>query len=352
MKKLIFLVLVSFWITSCTKEEIESSVQSFSEEEKTSIIILNNIPENFVGDSVYIFTLDNAGEFFSAIQATAREDAAVSSPTPPGNASFTIISYIPTVKNWNLDSGFVDGWYSTIAGAMNRTGRYVISQWENQDSYDNSSQTGSSDVLDVDLTITGYDNVDKKEAKQGNILQFTAAVSSNLPLADITSVEFLIDSTVIQTLTEEPYTINFNTIDLEKGQYTISVVATNADGDMASDSDEVVITVDVNEAPNVNITGLSNNQQYIRQSVITINSNVTDANGADDIDRVEFRINNSLVSTVTREDVEGGDTYTYEWDTSENDLGGVTVQVTAFDEQGAERSDYVNVTLIEPIIIL
>ena len=108
----------------------------------------------------------------------------------------------------------------------------------------------------------------------------------------------------------------------------------------AEDEEEIVILVDQNEAPNVNITGLTNGATYTRQTIRTINSNASDPEG--DLARVEFKINGSLVATVTEAP------YTYRWDTYDNQVGAVTVEVTAFDTEGAERSDFVNVTLEAP----
>lgn len=340
MKRLIPFLFILGVVFSCS-EEFDISTPNIQEEQKTASIILNNIPADFKGDSVYIFTLDNENEFYSATQATATEDAVVKTAVPVGNSSFSIVVYIPTVKEWSIEDAFAAGWYSSITGATNRSGRYITNDWDQASNYDNSNQGGAADVLTVDLYIDGDLNLANNEFDQGDVLNLEADIANNL-LSPLSSISFAVDGTVIQEVVEEPYEINFNTVDLEPGLHVISVSVSNADSDEATDEMEIVINVAQNEAPTVNITNLTNGESIVRQSVRIINSGVSDANDLDDIDRVEFIINGTLVATVTEAP------FTYEWDTYENAVGAVTVEVTAYDKAGAQRSDFVNVTLTAP----
>ncbi len=69
---------------------------------------------------------------------------------------------------------------------------------------------------------------------------------------------------------------------------------------------------------------------------------MSDADGASDIDRVEFVIAGSVVATVSEAP------YTYYWDTYDNQVGSITVEVIGYDQSGAKRSDFVNLTLEDP----
>ncbi|PTB95441.1 hypothetical protein C9994_11265 [Marivirga lumbricoides] len=340
MKRLIPFLFILGVVFSCS-EEFDISTPNIQEEQKTASIILNNIPSDFKGDSVYIFTLDNENEFYSATQATATEDAVIKTAVPAGNSSFSIIAYIPTVKDWTIEDAFAAGWYSSISGATNKTGRYITNEWDQASNYNNSNQGGATDVLTVDLYVDGDATLSNNEFEQGYILELEADITNNL-LSPLSSISFAVDGTVIEEVVEEPYEIYFNTVDLEPGLHVISVTVANADSDEATDEMEIVITVAQNEAPTVNISGIINGATYERQSVRTIASGVSDENGLDDIDRVEFIINGTLVATVTEAP------FSYIWDTYENAVGAVTIEVTAYDKAGAKRSDFVNVTLIAP----
>jgi hypothetical protein len=167
------------------------------------------------------------------------------------------------------------------------------------------------------------------------------AVENNLRSA-VTSVIFSVDGADNISVEEEPYTVQFNTVDLEPGEYTVSVTVTNEDGDVAEDQLTIFITTDVNVAPTVSISGVNNNEVITRQTIRVINSNITDDNGSDDIDRVKFRIAGVLVATVSEAP------FTYEWDSFDNQVGTFVISVTGFDNSGAQRSDFVNVELVDP----
>lgn len=341
MKRLLLVLLILGVCFACSDEEFNISEPNIAEEDKTATVVLNNIPQDLRGDSVYVFTKNNDDEFYSATSASAIEDSQIATAVPAGNASFTIIAYIPTVSEWNIENAFDKGFYSTITGATDRTGRYITNAWQEADSYDDSNKGGASDILSVDLSINGETEPANNSYAQGDIIVLSGAVTNNLTAA-ISSVTFEVDGQTIQETSEAPYSINFNTVDLDAGEHVISVTARNEDGDEVSDEIEIVITTTANSAPTVNISGLTNGSSYERQSVITINSNVGDDDGIDDIARVEFIINGTTVRTVSEAP------FTYEWDTYDNSVGSVTVEVAAYDEAGATRSDFVNVNLTAP----
>ena len=339
MKRLLpFLCMMVF--IACSPEEINVKNPDVSEEQKTASVIINNIPEGYEGDSVYVFTLDNDGEFYSATTASGTEDAIVKTSVPEGNASFTIIAYFPSVSDWSSEDAFDRGYYSTLRGATNRTGRYITQTWSFASSYFNSSRSGMNNTLEVDLRVEGTLNIEGLgDFEKGDIIYLEAEVDNNT-LSSIASVDFSIDGTLIESIDEEPYEINFNTIDLGAGEHELSVTVTNADGDVAMDGGNIVVVIAQNEAPYVNISGISNGATYTRQSVRTIRSNASDPEG--DLDRVEFIINGTTVATVTEFP------YEYVWDTYDNQVGLVTVEVAAYDVEGAKRSDFANVTLEAP----
>jgi hypothetical protein len=323
----------------CSEEGFDIAEPNIAEEEKTATIVLNNIPQDYRGDSVFVFTLNNLGELNSFTSSSATEDSEVSISAPEGNASFTIIAYIPTVSDWNAENALdFEGFYSTLTGASNRNGRYITTSWQSAVSYEDSNKDGASDILSIDLAIDGEQAPVDNSYARGDILTLSADVTNNL-ISGVSAVSFEINGTQIEEVNQEPYSINFNTVEYQPGAYVISTTVTNEEGDTSSDEIEIVITSSANEAPSVNITGITNGATYDRQTVLTINSNATDDNA---VDRVEFIINGTTVSTVTEAP------FTYEWDTFDNQVGEVTVEVVAYDEDAAQRSDFVNVTLIEP----
>jgi len=341
MKHLFWGLLFSVLLFACSEEEIDSARAQLLDEDRTITVVFDNIPDGQEGNPVYVFTLNNSDEVYSVEEAVATEDTVLVTTPPPGNASFSIVAYIPTVDDWTLQDEFVDGFYSTIKGATDRNGRYVTSTWTEADDLEDSGEAGAEQTLTVELSIDGETEPASNEYAQGSILELAADETNNTNSA-ITSVEFLLDGSVIETVNETPYSINFNTVDVSAGEHVLSVSITNADEDVATDEIEILITVTSNSAPSVEIGGLNNNDEIERQEIITIQSNASDDDG--DLASVSFIIDGTTVATE-EENPAGA---SYDWDTFDNAIGSLVIEVRATDSNGAERSDFVNVTLVDP----
>ncbi|QSE97631.1 Ig-like domain-containing protein [Fulvivirga lutea] len=355
MKKLLLFLLSAAVVFSCTEESIETSTPQFTDEEKTVTVVLANIPDGFEGEDVYIFTLNSMNELHYIQGAVATEDEEVLTSSTPGGASYSLIVYIPTVSDWTTEDSFSDGWYSSISSTLEKDGKFITDTWTNSSDFDESEETldealanaGTIEVLTVSFASLPSDGV----YGQGDIFAVTATPNDNID-AGISSVEFLLNGTSLEVINEEPYSININTIDFPVGKHVLAVIATNGNGDTAEDDVEIEITGSENTAPDVSFTatyvgnGLSgsgtigNLEEVERQELVTLNATVSDAN----LESVEFIIDGSTVYSATPDDAP----YSFEWDTFENSVGTVIIEVKGTDTDGATRSAFLNLTLVDP----
>jgi hypothetical protein len=334
----LLVILVCFF--SCGEEDIQVEGSNIPDADKTTTVILSNIPAGFTGGTVYILTLNNQGQVYAIQEAEATEGAAVQVAPVPGISSFSLAALIPTVANWSSQNPFTAGHYSRATTIQDKDGVFVTKTWTNATTLANAPTTGMPATIQAELLVNNSATPGDTEFTKGEIVTLDATVTDNIK-SSITSVAFLLDETEIKSYTTKPYKFQFNTINTEAGSHWLYVKALNAEGHEALDSINIYVgNVAGNVGPSIAFNGLTNGAQITRQTVYTINTTVSDPD--DGIAKVEFRINNTLVAS--------DDTapYAFVWDTYDNNVGAVTVEVTAFDKAGQSRSDVVNVTLVAP----
>lgn len=361
MKRILQLLFVSAIAFSCAEQELETSAPNFTSEDATVTLILDDIPEGYEGDSVYVFTRNNEGEVYALTSGTATDGATIAVVPTPGGAPFTLVAYITTDEDWieklaemttlPTSPKFSDGYYSVSGNLSDKSGTYVTSSWGVEVDGPADADAGSlGAVIEVDIT----NPLNDAQIGKGSIVTISADVDDNIN-SGVASVDFRLDGTSIDVVEEAPYSINWNTIDVAAGEHVISVVATNNDGNVAEDEIEVLITTTENEAPSVSFSlsyigngdgagSITNLEVVERQELVDFNISASDDTG---IDRVELYIDGTEVATGAGE----GSTsvaFDYDWDTFDNATGDVVIEARAFDVSGAQRSAFLNVTLIDP----
>ena len=103
----------------------------------------------------------------------------------------------------------------------------------------------------------------------------------------------------------------------------------------------VKITPENNVAPNISITNNTNNLSVEEGSSFKLTTSVTDSNGSDDINRVEFYIGTTLAGTVNSTPYE----YTY----TNLQIGNPVLKAVVYDEGGLSKSSEITIEVTKKI---
>jgi len=330
---MLFVVLLS------CEESLEVNGPQTVDADKTVSVILSNVPSGFSGSPVYLFTLNNKGQVHDMQQSSATEGAIVNIVPLAGNASYDIVALIPTEEEWSSKTPFKTGYYSRVTGVNVKEGVFVTTSWEMASELAAVTTTGIAGSIEAQLLINGSATPADTEFSQGEIVTLNASVTDNInsPTANVT---YSLDNTQLESYTVSPYSYQLNTLELSEGYHTIYLMAANEQGHESQDSLRIYITEESASGPSVSIANLSNGQEIERQTVLVVEAYASDPD--DGVERVEFRLNNGLVAT----DFEAP--YEFVWDTYNDEVGTVTLEVTAFDNAGEERTDVINVELYAP----
>lgn len=364
MKKLLLLLLSAALVFSCSEESIETSTPQFVEGEKTVTLVLDNIPEGYEGEDVYVFTINNQGEIYYIQGASAIDDETVETIPTEGNQPFSLVAYIPTDEDWQkkLTDGtnkYSSGLYSVSNSLSAKNGTFVTNAWSSEVS---ELPTGGDITNVVSLTIDSP--TDGTTVTPGQVIQFTATVISNLSAVNIASVTFTLDGSDIETVNQpnstDVYFINFNTIDLESGQHLLEVTATNEDGAEITDDVEFIVAGGLTNAATVNLqvfpidngfqtvnifeeitndTGIPNFERQQRLAIAAFTQNNTE--------KLEYFINGNLVF-VDDQIQQNNFITSFSFDTFDENLGLIEIEVVASKAGGDTRRDFLNINLIEP----
>jgi len=330
MKKLLALfIIITLTFYSCEDNNVYNT-PSILDSEKTVQIFLDNIPESQLGEDIYFFVLKN-NIIYSTEQSVAKEDTIVSINPPNGAAAFDIVAFIPASSKWKIGDNFSQGYYSALKQTIERESYYTTLSWQFSEGLNYLGLINNTLVAELVLSDTICD--------QGDIIYLSANISSSYP-SPINTVKYFLSGSEIVSYSEEPFDFALNTLNISPGEHIIKVVATNDEGHISTDEEEIYIEAIENEAPVVEITSHINGAEIIHSNDELITTDINDPEG--ELDRVEFKINNTIVETLTEAP------YEYLWETLDNNLGTNTITVTAFDSEGASRSDVINVVLVEP----
>ncbi len=161
------------------------------------------------------------------------------------------------------------------------------------------------------------DDVDKIEAKV------------QVP-ADMTRVEFYVDDVLLGEATAEPYEIDWDITQYEKGDHDIKVIGYKTNSEIIEDE----ITVDMNCPPTIAVANLIWNGSVA--GVVDVIAKTSDDKGQ--IEKVDFYVDGKLKSTATE------DPYTYSWNTQSYAQGSAhKLNAVVYDESSVTDEDTVRV---------
>jgi hypothetical protein len=169
----------------------------------------------------------------------------------------------------------------------------------------------------------------------GTTINISAVVTDNI---SVNSVEFLVDGSVITTITSNPSSTYATTWVATAGAHTITVRAT----DNLSAQTSVVrnITVVNNVPPAVTLTSPLSTALFTAPAVVNITANVTDSDGS--ITLVEFLVNGTVVNSTSS----GSSPFSYAWTSTP---GVKTFAVRATDNNsGVTTSSPVSIEIADP----
>jgi hypothetical protein len=155
----------------------------------------------------------------------------------------------------------------------------------------------------------------------------------------IVSVDFLVDGTSIGTDTTSPYSMSWDTTGPTEGLRTITVIATDDEGNTASDS----VTVDTkDDAPTISWINPTNGATV--GGTITIQIQAADDRG---ISSVKWSVGSATyVKTTTYNSVTGY--YEADWDTTDHTDGTYTLYAKVADSGSQSSTASISVTVSQP----
>ncbi|MGL1885371.1 MAG: Ig-like domain-containing protein [Reichenbachiella sp.] len=353
MKKLLLPLFLSLAFIGCDSA-LDLSGAKVGDEEKTVTVTVSNVPDDVIGEELYLFTRVDE-ELYAGFQTTAVEgDTIIMIAPPKGTKPYEVIAYIPTDNDWLPGHGLVVGWYSAIGDVKDREANVLISTWNELDEHD-IDQGGGEHPIEVELTVP--DGSHDGDYKAGDIVNISAVVTNNQAVdVTIATVEFFINGTLTETLDVAPYEFQYNTVGLVAGIYEVEVVATNSLEQTESEDEQFTIILEENEAPCVEITSPSNNAKIVHGTTsYTISAKAGDD---DEVIKVEFIFDGQVVETLEGDDLTttsseeaagcSGTTYSYTWNTFESSVGASVVEVRATDSDNVVRTDVINIEFTQP----
>lgn len=196
---------------------------------------------------------------------------------------------------------------------------------------------------------SGYSNVaEKKETLAPTVSIASPAagsqVNGTVPVAvnaadnnAVTGVEFYVNGILQSTVSAAPYAFNWNTSSLGSGNYTISVKAFDAAGNIGEAAVQVAVAGDTT-APAVQLSGPANNE--------TVAGNVTITAAASDnvaVTKVELYDNDVMLFAGNQNPV------SYSWDSLAAGNGSHLLTARVFDAAGNTGSASVTVQVLNDL---
>ncbi|MCA9342858.1 hypothetical protein KC950_02495 [Candidatus Saccharibacteria bacterium] len=164
----------------------------------------------------------------------------------------------------------------------------------------------------------------------GETVSITASATDT---SAVSSVDILIDGSVKATLSSAPYNYSWNTNGVSLGAHTIQSRARDSYGNTGS-SQIINVTVADKTAPNVTLTAPSNNA--VLKGNATLSANASDNAGGTGLAKVEFYVQDTLVSTDTTSP------YSVSWNSTSVTDGNYTVYAKAYDKASPANTKTTN----------
>jgi chitodextrinase len=186
-------------------------------------------------------------------------------------------------------------------------------------------------------TVTLTNPTDGSTFTTGDVVALSATAAD----ADgtVSKVDFFINSTLIGTDVNAPYSVNWTS---NAGSFPVVAIATDNDGGVTTSIVANITVVDpiVNQLPAVAITNPTNGSTFTTGDVVALSATAADADGT--ISKVEFYIGATLIGT----DLSAP--YTANWTST---VGSFAVTAAATDNEGGVTTSVVsNITVNDPLV--
>ena len=176
----------------------------------------------------------------------------------------------------------------------------------------------------VAITINGPPTAAITAPANNAVFTATASITLTATASDadgaVAKVDFYQGATLIGTATAAPYSISWANV--TAGSYSLSAVATDNAG---ASTTSAAVTVIVNSAPTVSLTGPASGATYNAPASITLAATASAADGA--IAKVDFYQGATLIGTAT------STPYVFAW--TNVTAGNYTLTARATDDRGA-----------------
>ena len=183
---------------------------------------------------------------------------------------------------------------------------------------DRVGSTMSVDTTAPTVSISSPPN--NQSIARGTEPQISVSATDN---SSVSSVDILVDGNKVATIPDSPYEYTWDTSGTSLGNHTIQANARDSYGNTASSQTISVNVVDRSD-PSVALTAPNNNETV--SGNVPISADATDESGGTGIAKVDFLINNEVVSSDSTRP------YSYEWDSTSVNDGNYTVTARAYDK--------------------
>jgi len=168
---------------------------------------------------------------------------------------------------------------------------------------------------------------------QGDIVNI--AVSAEDEDGSIQSVELYINNILLNSTNQQPYSFQWDTENLDVGQYIIKAKA--IDNNDAYTYDSLSVSLIINNKPTCEITTPNDGDTVKQGDIVPISVNATDSDGS--IQSVSVYIDNVLLGTLNQQP------YEFQWNTAGFDVGLTEIRAIAYDNYNTSESDTISVVL-------
>jgi hypothetical protein len=346
MRKLFFgfsiaVLLGAAALTGCKKSS-NGTPRDVKDDEKTLVVKLSNVPGE--GRNVWLFTLVE-GAFETGDKGRAFNDSIVKVAVPDDETKYTLLIYVADDKSWDPSMPLASGYYASYEVDKNPLAAFVAKNWEYLELYAGETESGHDGGAFIDISmaaplvpiVTASIGSLNSNYGNGDIVNITASASDN-DGGYVTSLEFYINGTKVDTQKEAPFYYNFNTIGKNPGKYLVKVIAANQDGYQFADYSDFIIDFESGgKAPEVSFAAPAHDATvYIGvQTQVTVS--VTDDGKITNV--LFFENANRLGQSIDDKTL-----YTFDW-TPGGVPGKTTISVEVTDDDGNTRRVERNVKL-------
>ena len=172
------------------------------------------------------------------------------------------------------------------------------------------------------------------------VFQAPATVAIGATVSDssgtVTNVEFLVNGSVLANITAPPYTTT--EANLSAGLYTLTAIASDNRGLIASNSVTITVTNLTSDLPpTVTITNPTPNSTFQAPATMVVEATASDPDGS--VTNVEFRLNGGLITNVVAAP--------YSMTLSNLSAGNYTITATASDNAGLTATNAIAVVVTD-----